>query len=62
MSRDLGFRDKSVNWIMECIVITSLSVLVNGKPGTSFKPERGIQQDNPISPYIFIICADCLGW
>lgn len=46
---------------MKCIMSTSMSVLVNGIPGESFKPERGVRQGYPISLYIFIICVEYLG-
>lgn len=36
------------------------SVVVNGTPGESFRPKRGIRQGDPISQYIFIICTRVL--
>lgn len=46
---------------MECITTSSFFMLVNGIPKDPFRLERGIKQDDPLSSYIFIICAEYLG-
>ena len=46
--------------VMSCVTIPSLSILVNGKPYGMIQPSRGIRQGDPISPYLFLLCAEGL--
>lgn len=40
---------------MYCATIVFYSVLVNGQPGSVFKPIRGLCQGDPISLYLYLI-------
>ncbi|XP_035546173.1 secreted RxLR effector protein 78-like [Juglans regia] len=60
MMRRLGFGERWIGLIMQCLNSISYSILLNGEPGRVIKPTRGIRQGDLISPYLFILCAEGL--
>ena len=58
--RRMGFASQWIRIIMMCVTTVSYAVVINGNPCGNIIPERGLQQGDPISPYLFLLYAEAL--
>ena len=54
----LGFPEDWINRVMSCVTTSSFSVRINGKAYGNIIPSRRLCQRDPLSLYLFLLCAE----
>ncbi|KAL4324012.1 hypothetical protein GQ457_11G027330 [Hibiscus cannabinus] len=56
----LGFAPSWVDLIMRCVSSVSSRVCVRGALSEAIRPQRGLRQGDPLSPFLFLFCSEGL--
>lgn len=54
----MEFNDQWIKLLMLCVISVLYFILVNGEPKGMINPSRGIQQGDPLSPFLFLLCIE----
>lgn len=53
----MGFSERWVSLVMQCITIVSYAIRINGQPQGNIILSRVLRERDPLSPYLFLLYA-----
>lgn len=56
----MGFSENWIAVVLDCISSSTFSFILDGAPYRLVLPTQGLHQGCPLSPYLFLLCAEGL--